>query len=131
MSQYRDIKLTYEFRPRYLARDYESYLQKFVLKNYCGPIERITVAVTPMDWMVQIDFAGIDTRTNQPHKFSLMRKIILSEYRDWQECFDRFLRSLIREVVLHEIDECLLKDGEHLVNPHPEVPDYARPFQPA
>ena len=104
----------------------EEVLQRFKLFPNTLPIERVFVDRANYNGLrIQIDMRCIDIATKTPVKLSFshhLGSVLDLQYydQDKAQIVGRALREALRWALCHEIDEILMLDDNHFVEPHPE-----------
>jgi hypothetical protein len=127
MGGFRDISVRVVSCDRFHS-EIGKYLSQFVLRDYCGPVEAIDVRVRSINIELIIRTNVIDVHTKKPIRLAtnaMLPVFLVEQARDEYRMLDRWLLDRLTYVVTHELQECLRKGDEFVVNPHPEVAGYA------
>ena len=116
-----EVKLLPEARKHAVLGSFEG---KYKLRNYRGPIAYVNVQVNEHFFYFRIGMLVVDVETQKPVHLTADKSWaidLIHYYSAPEEAFENMLIESIRWVHNHELDECLLRDGEHVTDPHPET----------
>jgi hypothetical protein len=99
------------------------FVGKYKLRNYRGPIEYITAQCDGKTFAIEIGLHVVDATQNIPVHLTVQKRYsqeILCSSLSAREWFENAIREAILWSTTHEIDESLVRDGEFVIDPHPE-----------